>query len=113
VILRQKETYLIWLAIYKDFPKVERYGLGNKIEQAFLDTLEITFALSYMPIEQKIPFLNKAISRLDVVKFFTQLAWEHKLISTDKYSDLISKLEEIGRQLGGWKKGLQTKTPRT
>jgi len=56
--------------------------------------------------------LNKAITKLDIVKFFAQLAWESKIIPTDKYSDLIGKLEEIGRQLGGWKKGLQVKTPR-
>ncbi len=56
--------------------------------------------------------LNKAITRLDVVKFFVQLVWEDKLITNDKYADLISRLEEIGRELGGWKKGLITKTPR-
>lgn len=53
--------------------------------------------------------LNKAITRLDVTKFFVQLSWESKLIPTNKYSDFLPKLEEIGRQLGGWKKGLQTK----
>jgi hypothetical protein len=56
--------------------------------------------------------LNKAITHLDIVKFFCQLGWESKLIPNDKYSDLILRLEEIGRQLGGWKKGLITKTPR-
>ena len=40
-----------------------------------------------------------------------QLAWENKLIPTDKYAEISKQLEEIGRQLGGWKKGLQTKTP--
>ena len=53
--------------------------------------------------------LNKAITKLDIVKFFTQLAWEIKLIPTDKYSQLISGLEEIGRQLGGWKKACKRK----
>ncbi len=106
-----KEAYSFWLALHRDFPKVERFGLGQKIEQAFLDTLELTFCLSWLPSEHKIPLISKAISRLDVVKFFTQLAWENKLIPTNKYSDLLSKLQEIGRQLGGWKKGLQTKNP--
>lgn len=55
--------------------------------------------------------LNKAITRLDVVKYFVQLAWENKLIASNKYSDFLPRLEEIGRQLGGWKKGLQKKTP--
>lgn len=44
-----------------------------------------------------------------------QLAWENKLVLNDKYTIISKHLEEIGRQLGGWKKGieskLQTKTP--
>lgn len=106
-----KEVYIFWLTLYRDFPKVERYGIGNKIEQAFLDLLELTFCLSYLSPEHKLPMLNKAITRLDVLKFFMQLVWENRLVTSEKYIEIISKLEEIGRQLGGWKKGLQAKTP--
>jgi hypothetical protein len=45
------------------------------------------------------------------LKFFAQVAWESKLIPDDKYLDLSKRLGEIGRMLGGWKKGLQSKTP--
>ena len=55
--------------------------------------------------------LGKIISRLDVLKFFIQIAWENKLVPKDKYITLSEKLHEIGRMLGGWKKGLQSKTP--
>ena len=55
--------------------------------------------------------LGKIISRLDVLKFFIQIAWENKLIPEDKYIILSEQLHEIGRMLGGWKKGLQSKTP--
>jgi hypothetical protein len=112
VILKAKEAYRVWLTFYRDFPKIERFGIGNKIDQAYLDTLELTFCLSYLSLEHKIPLLNKAITKFDIVKFFTQLAWESKLIPTEKYSDFVGRLGEIGRQLGGWKKGLLTKTPR-
>jgi hypothetical protein len=107
-----KETYLFWNSIHKNFPRVERLGLGNKIEQSFLSVLELTFLLSYAPIDQKIALITRAISKLDVVKFFSQLAWEAKLIPTKKYSEFSIKLEEMGRQLGGWKKGLETKNSR-
>lgn len=100
------------MTLHRDFPKVERLGIGRKIDSAFLDCLELTFCLSYLSPEHKVPMLNKAITRFDVLKFFVQLAWEAKLIPTDKYSDFISHLGEIGRQLGGWKKGFQTKLPR-
>lgn len=55
--------------------------------------------------------LSRVISKLDALKFFIQIAWENKLISTEQHIELSKNLEEIGRQLGGWKKGLETKLP--
>lgn len=109
-----KEAYGFWLVIHRNFPKSERLGIGQRTDEIFLEILELTFCLSYLSPEHKIPMLNKAITKLDILKFFTQLAWENKLIATEKYSNLTSRIEEIGRQLGGWKKGLQKlqmKTP--
>jgi hypothetical protein len=110
VIQKEKEAYQYWLALHRDFPKIERFGIGQKIEQSYLAVLELTFTAAYLPPEQKIIFLGKTISRLDALKFFAQLAWESKLIPTDKYAELSKRLEEIGRMLGGWRKGLQSKT---
>ena len=53
--------------------------------------------------------LSRTIAKLDNLKFFMQLAWESKLIPTEKYVNLSKDLEEIGRMLGGWRKGLQDK----
>ena len=49
------------------------------------------------------------LTRLDILKFFSQLAWENKLIPNDKYIELFERLLEIGRMLGGWRKGLLEK----
>ena len=110
MLLKEKEAYQYWLPLQRDLPKVERLGIGQKIEQSFLDVLELTFTSSYLPLEPKIVILSRAISRLDILKFFLQLAWESKIIPTAKHAELTLKLAEIGRQLGGWKRGLQTKT---
>ena len=111
VIAKQKQAYQLWLVLHRNFPKTERLGLGRKIDSALLDVLEWTFAASYLPLEPKIVTLGRTISRLDVVKFFAQMAWESKLLPTDKYATLSEQLEEVGRQLGAWRKGLQSKTP--
>ncbi|MFZ2975762.1 MAG: four helix bundle protein [Candidatus Moraniibacteriota bacterium] len=52
-------------------------------------------------------------SPLDILKFFSQLAWENKLIPNEKYLKFSQNLERIGRQLGAWRKGLidKNKTP--
>ena len=111
VILKEKEVYQFWLALHKNLPKTERFGIGQKIDQLFIEVLEVTLTAVYLPPEQKIIILGKAISRLDILKFFIQLAWENKLIPNEKYIEISNKLEEVGRMLGGWKKGLQNKTP--
>ncbi|MFA6135991.1 MAG: four helix bundle protein [Candidatus Paceibacterota bacterium] len=105
-----KELYCFWLKIYRNFPKVERFGIGQKIDGLFLEALELIFSSVYLPPEHKIILLAKAISKIDSIKFFIQLAWEDNLITTEKYSQFLSGLEEIGKMLWGWKSGLQNKT---
>ena len=66
----------------------------------------------YLASDQKMLMLSKTIAKLDKLKFFMQIAWENKLIPEDKYAQISLDLEGIGQQLGAWRKGLQTKTPR-
>ncbi len=98
------------MLLHRNFPRTERFGLGNRVDGAFLDVLEYTFACIYLPPSEKISVLERAVSKLDKVKFFAQIAWETKLIPTKNYSVFVEQLEEIGRQLGGWRKGLLAKT---
>ncbi|MFH1820541.1 MAG: four helix bundle protein, partial [Candidatus Nealsonbacteria bacterium] len=101
-----------WQTLYRNFPKTERFNLGQKISQTFIEILELNFTASYLPPDQKVLLLIKTSSRLDVLKFFIQLAWESKFIPTEKYIELSKKLEEIGRMLGGWRNSLiKKKTP--
>ena len=111
-LLKAKIAYSLWFKIYNDFPKAHRYILGGKVEDYFLGLLENIFISIYLPPETKISRLVIAISKLDGVKFFLQIAWENKCIKDEKYSLLCEHLQEIGRMLGGWKKGLEKKTPR-
>lgn len=113
VLLKEKDIYRFWITLHRDFPKVERFGVGQKIENSFLDLLELTFASVYLASEQKIVMLSRSITKLDNLKFFMQLAWESKLIPTEKYAKTSGDLEEVGRMLGGWRKGLidKQKTP--
>ena len=111
VILKEKTAYNSWSLIRKDLPVIERLGIGDKLESLFISLLEITFFSSYQSIDKKITSLELAIARLDAIKFFLQIAWERKLIATDSYSEISVQLEEVGKMLGGWKKGLLNKTP--
>ena len=71
--------------------------------------LEILFRAQYARMETKLQYLVAAISKLDLLKFFLQIGWENQLIDTKQYTKLSEDMSEVGRMLGGWKKGLETK----
>lgn len=111
MLTKSKKAYENWFRIVGDFPKLYRYSLGSKIEDSFLDMLEYIFSSIYLPPEQKIVTLGRAIAKLNAVQFFLQIAWENKCVQSKQYALLSEQLEEVGKMLGGWRKGLQTKTP--
>lgn len=92
-------------------PKDFRYSLGTKIDRSLIETAELLFIASYLGKEQKIPYLRKANVRLDIAKFFLQILWDVGALDNQKYILLSEKLDEVGKQLGGWIKGLESKPP--
>ncbi|MDO8492766.1 MAG: four helix bundle protein [bacterium] len=104
-------VYKKWFEYRNHFPKKSRYTLGDKIDSLFLQTLELLFIASYQTKEDKLRTLRLAIKKLDLLKFFFRISWELKIIDTEKYIIVSEQLQEIGRMLGGWKKGLESKTP--
>ncbi len=111
VLGKAKSSYSLWFQSLADFPKIYRNNLGGKIEGYFLSVLENIFVSAYLSGEKKAAQLSIAILKLDNLKFFLQLAWENKCLSNEKYIEISTSLDEIGRMLGGWKKGLENKTP--
>ena len=85
--------------------------MGDKIDFLFLEILELLFTASYQNKENKLYTLLISIKKLDLLKFLIRVCWELKILDNKKYIILSEKLQEIGRMLGGWKKGLETKTP--
>ncbi|MDP3772372.1 MAG: four helix bundle protein [bacterium] len=102
-------AYKLWDEFKKSFPKQSRFTIGVKIDVLFLDVIELLFVASRLSKEQKLPYLHKASVKLDLLKFFLQIAWELKAVDTKKYIMLSEQLNEIGKMLGGWIRGLQQK----
>lgn len=96
--------YKLWFEIHVHIPNSVKYTLGQKTDTFFLETIELVFMAQYLKKEQKLPALQKANTKFDTLKFFLQLLWETKCISTKQYGLLSEKLAEIGKMLGGWLK---------
>jgi hypothetical protein len=109
VLHKLTEVYKIWQAHFCHFPRLSKFSLGSKIDTLFTDTVELIFLAGYANIDQKYTFVVRAASKLDLLKFFLQIAWETKCLDQKKYIVLTVPLNEIGKDIGGWQKYLQTK----
>jgi len=98
---------LIWMNIVPHIAKGARYTIGNRIENRFLDLIELSYIAYFTEREKKMEKISRCILLTDTLKFLISVAWEGKLISDKQCKDIASKLEEIGKMFGGWKKNLE------
>lgn len=103
-------VYKTWYGYRDNFPKKSRYTLGDKIDTRFLNVLEFLSIATYQGVAEKIPTLERSLAGVDTLKFLLRIAWEIRAIDEKKYAVLSEGLQEAGRQIGGWIKGLKTKT---
>lgn len=97
---------MLWISIVQHVPKQQRYTIGVRIENTFLDLLQLAYVAYFSAHERKQEKVGLCILKLDTLKLFVHTAWEAKLISHGQYEQLAEKLDEIGKMLGGWKKNL-------
>ena len=92
---------LLWLIPQLDkFPRVRRFTLGEHIESALLDVLELLVDAAYSRARQTT--LQKANLRLAVARHLWRLAQELQVISTRRYEHGARLIDNLGRQVGGW-----------
>ena len=84
--------------------------LVTKIDQILIETLELISAASFAPKEEKLPYVKRAIIKLDTVKFLIRAAWEIGSLNEKRFGALSKPLAEIGRMLGGWHNNIKKQT---
>ncbi|PIR97980.1 MAG: hypothetical protein COT89_01880 [Candidatus Colwellbacteria bacterium CG10_big_fil_rev_8_21_14_0_10_42_22] len=102
VIQKLIDAYKVWHNFLPHFSKTSRYTLGERIDLLLIEVMESALLASQFYKTQKVPYVRQAIMKLDLLKFFLQIAWEIKALDNKKYIALSEKLNEIGKMLGGW-----------
>ncbi|MDO8555234.1 MAG: four helix bundle protein [bacterium] len=112
VLVRAKEAYQSWHSYLVNLKRLDRYTIGAKIDDTFLSVLELIFRACFACDKfEKLSLVSQVIGKTDLLKFFIQIGWEHKIINHTQYGVLILYFDEVGRMLGGWKKAINEKTP--
>jgi len=101
------------MGIVPHIPKTARFTIGARIEDKFLNLLELSYASYFSEKDKKKELLSECIFTIDILKFLVSTAWEGKFVSNKHYEQVALKLDEIGKMFWGWKKSLDNpqKTP--
>jgi four helix bundle protein len=97
------ECYRLILEIYGDvrqFPKSERYLLGQRIEQASVGVLASLVEANHETC--KAAALRAASIEVEKLRVFVRLAKDLGFLSFGRYEALERRVDIIGRMLGGW-----------
>ncbi|MFH1670768.1 MAG: four helix bundle protein [Patescibacteria group bacterium] len=85
-----------------------RFSLGKSIEDSILSLLSELIMAKNAPKPLKAGYLIKACAHQETCMLKLRLCLELKLVNETKVFQVQSTTEEIGRQIGGWLKSVQT-----
>lgn len=103
ILIKILKIYTDWNNIIRHIPKIRRYSIGIKIDNYFIDIVEMVSIAQFSNTQDKTIYITKAIIKNDVLKFLLYTLSELKGIEDKHFLDISLQLEEIGRILYGWK----------
>ena len=86
------------------FPRDRKFVLGDRILGNVYDVMDLLIEAKYT--REKGRLLDRAYMKLEQVRFQIRLAHDEKLISNQQYGAASSLVDELGRQVGGWRKSM-------
>ena len=100
-----KKCYDLYKTFYgyrADVSKQDRYTIWQRSENTLLDILEAILFASQLSKTEKLPVLETASVKLNLLRVLIRLTKDVKAIDNKKYITLETNVDEIGRMLGGW-----------
>lgn len=110
IVQRLLQVYGLWQEFVRHFLKTNKYSLGIKIDQILVEILELVSTASFLPKEEKLPYVKRAITRLETTKLLIQVAWETGSLNEKRFEAMARPLADVGRQLGAWRNNLKKQT---
>lgn len=102
-IIQKTYDLIKWyVPILNRLPASFKFNLGERITTRLYDLLEGLLMAQYQA--QKIQKLEKLNQSLVVLRYQTRLLLDFELINLKRYEYIITKLDSIGSDLGGWLK---------
>ena len=102
----------MYIEIYKttgNFSREFKYTLGEKLRNSAHDILDAIMRVNSMPDNEKQKYFPQIDFKKNNLRIYLRIAADLKLIGPGRLGSLNEKIEEFGRQLGGWQKWMTKK----
>lgn len=94
---------LLWLIPQVGkFPRVHRFGLGERIQRLALDFQDSLVAAGKAQGVLRLEYLQRADIQLAQLRLWMRLTRDLEILSIRRYEHAAGLLNEVGRLLGAW-----------
>ncbi len=91
-----------YVPILNRLPRDHKFGLGDRMVTALYDLLDGFVTARYS--RNKRPLLDTLSGKLDILQYQTRLLFDFKLVDINHYEYASRLLDDLGRQLTGWRR---------
>ena len=100
-IIQKTYDLIVWYIPHLNrLPRDHRFMLGDRIITGLYDLLRELILARYE--KEKLPRLESINGQLDQLRYQTRLLRDFDLLDLRRYQFVAEKIDEIGRNLGGW-----------
>lgn len=107
-----KKTYDLYRTFHshrQNIAKQDRYTIWQRSENILIEILEqFLFATQSYKLEKR-SILETVSVKLNLLRVFTRLMKDTKVINNHQYIAIENSVDEIGRMLGGWLRSVKEK----
>ena len=104
-IFSKTYDFLLWLIPQaQKFPRIHRFGLGERVVRKGLDLQETLIAAGLSTGGKRADLLEQADIQLAQMRQSVRLCKDMDILTMSQYEHAAQMLVEIGRLLGGWQK---------
>ncbi len=99
-----KDVYRLVLKIYEyseEFPRTYKYTLGQDMKRDALQLVRSIYRAN--KAKSKVAFLEEFLDDFELLKFEIRICADLKIISIKKQSEICLLMDQIGKQITGWR----------
>ena len=100
VIPRTYDLVLWLIPRLKEFPREQRFLLGDRIQTGAMDLLSLLIEANYTA--RKEDLLRQANLELEKTRYLLRMASDLHYLNGRRYEFAAATVTEIGRMIGGW-----------